>query len=148
MFPVIAWQSKILFDAEPDVQRRLVRVRAGSAHREIAAGLLAALTAAAPTVVLTLALPWVFRGVKAGSSGLLAALATGVWAHAVSALAAVALSAWSSRVIAPTAGFAVCVLAGGGVLAIVVGSAERWAGSRRRWTRSPRPPPSDSARRT
>jgi len=54
--------------------------------------------------------------------------AIGVWAHALSALAAVALGAWSSRVIAQTAGIAVCVLAGGSVLAIVVGlsGALRW----------------------
>lgn len=121
MFPVIAWQTKILLDAEPDVQHRLVRVSAGSAHREIAAGLLAALTAAGPTVVLALVLPWVFHGVKAGPSGLAAALAIGVWAHALSAVAAVALGAWSSRVMSATAGIAVCVLAGGSVLAIVVG---------------------------
>jgi hypothetical protein len=121
MFPVIAWQTKILLDAEPDVQRRLVRVSAGSAHREIAAGLLAALVAAVPTIAFALALPWVFHGVKAGPSGLAVALIIGVWVHLLSAIGAIALGAWSSRVIARTAGVSVCLLAGGSLLALILG---------------------------
>ena len=39
MFPVIAWQTKLLLDAEPDVQRRLARVALRSAGGELAAGL-------------------------------------------------------------------------------------------------------------
>jgi hypothetical protein len=119
MFPVIAWQTKILLDAEPDVQRRLVRVTAGSARAEISAGLLAALIGAIPTVILALALPWLLGGVKA--TNLSVALAIGGWTHALAALPAVALGAWSTRVIARTAGIAVCVLAGGTVVAIVLG---------------------------
>ena len=41
LFPVLAWQTKLLLDAEPDVQRRLARLAVG-AGREAAAGLLAA----------------------------------------------------------------------------------------------------------
>jgi hypothetical protein len=69
---------------------------------------------------------------KAGPSGLAAAIVIGVWAHALSAVTAVALGAWSSRVISATAGIAVCVLAGGSVLAIVVG-----LGSPLRWLAPP-----------
>jgi hypothetical protein len=121
MFPVMAWQTKILFDAEPDVQRRLVRVSAGSADREIAAGILAALVATVPTILCALALPWAFGGITPGRTGLAVSLAIGVWTHALAAITAVALGVWSSRVISRTAGIAVCVLAGGGVLAIVLG---------------------------
>jgi hypothetical protein len=128
LLPVFAWQTKILLDAEPDVQRRLVRVSAGSADREIGAGLLAAAATTVPTTLLGLALPWVFNGVKTGPHGLAADLATGVWTHLLAAVAGVALGAWASRAVARTAGVAVCVLAGGSVLAVVVGLARPPAG--------------------
>lgn len=121
MFPVLAWQTKILLDAEPDVQRRLVRVSGGSAEREIGAGLLAAAVAAGPTIVLALALPWAFGGVTAGKASLAAVLAIGLWTHVLAGLAAIGLGAWSSRVVSRSAGVAVCVLAGGSVLALVLG---------------------------
>ncbi len=127
MFPVFAWQTKILLDAEPDVQRRLIRVSAGppgggrGADREIGAGLLAALATTVPTIAFALALPWVFGGVKVGPAGLAADLAIGVWAHALAAVAGVALGAWAGRALSRTAGIAVSVLAGGSVLAIVLG---------------------------
>jgi hypothetical protein len=123
LFPVLAWQAKILLDAEPDVQRRLARVAIGSAGREIGAGLVAAALAALPTVLAALVLPWVFGGVRAGRGGvpLGEALGIGVWAHALAAAAALALGAWASRPIAGTAGRAVSVLAGGAVLAVVLG---------------------------
>ena len=63
LFPVMAWQVKILLDVEPDVQRRLVRIGAGSANREIAGGLLAASATVLPTIIGGLALPWAFHGV-------------------------------------------------------------------------------------
>jgi hypothetical protein len=116
LFPVLAWQAKILLDAEPDVQRRLARVAARSADVEIGAGLLAAGGAALATILIGLVLPWVFGGVK-GPSGLLA----GGWVHLLSAVPALALGALASRPIARTAGAAVSVLVGGSVLAIVLG---------------------------
>src|SRR5258706_15696658 len=58
LFAVLAWQTKVLLDVEPDVQRRLGRVAVGTA-REIAAGLLAAVAAGLPVVLLGLVLPWV-----------------------------------------------------------------------------------------
>ncbi|MEE3918596.1 hypothetical protein V2I01_09065 [Micromonospora sp. BRA006-A] len=64
LFPVLAWQTKILLDVEPDVQRRMARVVAGPA-RERAAGLIAALVAGLAVVLLALALPWPLGGVTA-----------------------------------------------------------------------------------
>src|SRR5882757_5769710 len=49
LFVVLAWQTKVLLDVEPDVQRRMGRVAVGTA-REIAAGLLAAIVAGLPLV--------------------------------------------------------------------------------------------------
>jgi hypothetical protein len=121
LFPVFAWQTKILLDVEPDVQRRLARVAAGSAHREIAAGLLAATATAVPTILLGLVLPWFVGGVKTGSPG--SAAGIGVFAHVLSAVAGVALGAWASRPISRTVGVATGVLAGGAVLTIVLGLA-------------------------
>jgi hypothetical protein len=116
LFPVLAWQTKILLDVEPDVQRRLVRVAAGSAGPEIGGGLLAAAGAAVPTILIGLIFPWLF-GAVAGPSGLLA----GVWVHLLSAVPAIALGALATRPIARTAGASVSVLMGGSVLAIVLG---------------------------
>src|SRR2546430_8834981 len=77
MFPVLAWQTKLLLDAEPDVQRRLVLTALGSRVREVAAGLLAATLAGLPLLFLALALPWVFGGVKPVHAG--SAVLLGVW---------------------------------------------------------------------
>jgi hypothetical protein len=121
LFPVFAWQTKIVLDGEPDVQRRLTRVAVGSADREIAGGLLAALACAVPTTALALALPWILGGIKVGHVGLAVGLLVGLWVHVLSAVAGVALGVWSSRSMSRTAGIAVCVLAAGSVLTIVLG---------------------------
>lgn len=63
LFPVLAWQTKILLDVEPDVQRRLAQVTVGVA-RERLAGLLAAGMAALVTVVIALLFPWLVGGVS------------------------------------------------------------------------------------
>ncbi|EWM67435.1 hypothetical protein MCBG_04568 [Micromonospora sp. M42] len=84
LFPVLAWQTKILLDVEPDVQRRLARVVVGPG-REWAAGLLAALVAGLAVVVVALALPWPLGGVTAavapGERPVLVGVALGLWAH-------------------------------------------------------------------
>lgn len=128
LFPVLAWQVKILLDAEPDVQRRLMRVAAGSWHREVAAGLFAGAVAGLPTIALGLALPWLLAGVTTAPVegqppplGVGAALALGVWAHLLALLAAVGFGAWASRAVSRSAGTAVSLLAGGTVAAIVLG---------------------------
>jgi hypothetical protein len=128
IFVVLAWQVKILLDVEPDVQRRLVRVAAGSAHREIGAGVVAGAVTAAPTIGLALVLPWLLNGVGPVSAPgepaplpLAAALGVGLWAHLLALAPAVALGAWASRAVSRSAGRAVCVLAGGTVAALVLG---------------------------
>ncbi|TCB99216.1 hypothetical protein E0H26_07440 [Micromonospora zingiberis] len=126
LFPVLAWQTKILLDVEPDVQRRLALVAVGPA-RERAAGLLAAATAGLGLVVVALAVPWLVGGVATPTGpedrSIAAGLALGLWAHLLALPAAVALGALASRVITRTAGYGVAVLALGVVLALVLGLA-------------------------
>ncbi|WP_144121228.1 hypothetical protein [Catellatospora sichuanensis] len=116
-FPVLAWQTKILLDVEPDVQRRLARVALGSAGREIAAGLLAAAAAGLGTIAVALVMPWIFGGVKGEPSSLL----IGLGVHLLALGPAVALGALSCRAVTRTAGMGAAVLVTGSVLAIVLG---------------------------
>jgi hypothetical protein len=128
LFPVLAWQSQILFDAEPDVQRRLMRAAAGSATREIGAGLLAAAATAVPTLAAAMILPWIFHSV--GSVQLEGeppplplgqALTVGIWAHLLVIPAAVALGGWASRAVSKTRVSGVLVLVVGTLMAIMLG---------------------------
>jgi hypothetical protein len=119
LFPVLAWQTKLLLDAEPDVQRRLALAALGSRRREVTAGLVAAALVAVPLVVLAIVLPWVFGAVKSVDVG--SGLLLGTWAHLIVIPPAVAVGAWSSRVIAGSAGRATAVLTSGVVLAFVLG---------------------------
>lgn len=123
LFPVLAWQTKILLDVEPDTQRQLAVVLLGSWRREVAAGLFAAMVATLPVVALGLLLPWLVGGVTLdkGGPGLLGALILGLWAHLIAVPPAVTLGALSSRAITHSAGRAVGTLTGGVVLAIVLG---------------------------
>ncbi|HTJ39571.1 MAG TPA: hypothetical protein VL738_40620 [Dactylosporangium sp.] len=124
LFVVLAWQSKVLLDVEPDVQRRLGRVAAGGAVREIAAGLVAAALAGLPLVAIALVLPWLVGGVttpRAGDPPLSTGIALGVWAHLLLLLPAVALGALSSRAVTVQAARGVAVLVSGAVFAVVFG---------------------------
>ena len=119
LFPVLAWQAKLLLDAEPDAQRRIAVSALGSPSREVAAGLSAAALAALPLILLALVLPWLFgaiSGVHAGS-----ALVLGVWAHLIVVPPALAVGGLASRVLTRTAGRGAAVLASGVVLAFVLG---------------------------
>ena len=118
LFPVLAWQSKLLLDTEPDVQRRLARVAIGAPWRELAAGLLAALLVGLVTIGLALALPWLIGGVEGSVA---AGLALGLWAHALALPPAILLGALASRVVTRTAAYGVAVLASGAVGALVLG---------------------------
>ena len=119
LFPVLAWQTKLLLDAEPDVQRRLALAALGSRVREVAAGLVAAALAALPLVLLAIILPWLVGAVTSAGAG--SGVALGVWAHVIVIPAAIAVGALSSRPIAGSAGRATAVLASGVVLAFVLG---------------------------
>jgi hypothetical protein len=124
LFPVLAWQTKILLDIEPDVQRRLAQVAVGAA-RERLAGLLAAGMAALVTVAVALAFPWVVGGVTGpvdpSDRSVPVGVALGLWAHLLAVPAAVALGALASRASVGGAGYGVAVLALGGVGAVVLG---------------------------
>jgi hypothetical protein len=123
LFPVLAWQVKILLDLEPDVQRRIAATAIGSRPREVAAGLVAASLTAAPTVLAGMVLPWVVGGVTMHKSPVSvgAAVLSGLWAHLVAVPGALALGALASRAVTRTAGNGVAVLVTGFLLAIVLG---------------------------
>ena len=124
LFPVLAWQTKILLDVEPDVQRRMALVLVGPA-RERVAGLLAAAVAGLGTVAVALIFPWLVGGVTApvgpGDRSVVAGVALGLWAHLLALPAAVALGALASRAVTRSAGYGVAVLALGAVGALVLG---------------------------
>ncbi|RKN26949.1 hypothetical protein [Micromonospora musae] len=124
LFPVLAWQTKLLLDVEPDGQRRLAQVVAG-VRRERWAGLLAAGLAALGTVVVALVFPWLVGGVTAvvepGGRSVAVGIVLGIWAHLLAVPPAVLLGALASRACTGSAGYGVAVLALGGVGAIVLG---------------------------
>lgn len=119
LFPVLAWQTKLLLDAEPDVQRRIALTALGSSQRELLAGLAAAALAAAPFLVLALGVPWLFGAISSTGAG--SALLLGLWAHLLVIPPALAVGGLSSRVLTRTAGRGAAVLASGVVLAFVLG---------------------------
>jgi hypothetical protein len=119
LFPVLAWQTKLLLDAEPDIQRRLARAAVGSEARELSAGLLAAALAAVPVVLVGMLMPWVFLAVTSDGAG--TAVLLGLWGHLLAIPPAVALGGISSRAVSGSAGRAAAVLATGVVLALVLG---------------------------
>jgi hypothetical protein len=119
MFPVLAWQTKLLLDTEPDVQRRMALVALRSRRREAVGGMSAAALVAVPVVLIAMALPWIVDAVVPVDVG--AGLLLGLWAHAIVIPPALALGALSSRVVAGTPGRAAAILAGGIVLALVLG---------------------------
>jgi hypothetical protein len=124
LFPVLAWQAKLLLDGEPDVQRRLALVAVGDRLREVAAGLLAAASTGLVMVLLALVLPWLLGGVRAarpGEPALAEGIALGLWAHLLVLPAAVALGALASRAATGSALYGIAVLAVGVVGAIVLG---------------------------
>ncbi|MDG4821225.1 hypothetical protein O7635_05060 [Asanoa sp. WMMD1127] len=115
LFPVIAWQVKLLLDTEPDVQRRLA-ITAVGLRREVTAGLAAAAVVGGATVALAMVLPWLVGGIEHP-----AGIGPGLWAHAASLVAAVGLGALASRPITRSTLYGIAVLVTGSVLAIVLG---------------------------
>jgi hypothetical protein len=131
IFPLLAWQTQILLNAEPDVQRRLVQVAVGGLRREATAGLLAAAIAALGLIGLALLLPWLFGGItgplRPGDPSLAASIVAGVWAHLLLVPPALALGALASRAALGREGSShaargVVVLAVGSLLGFVVGT--------------------------
>jgi hypothetical protein len=126
LFPVLAWQAKLLLDAEPDVQRQLARLTVG-VRREAAAGLLAATVLGLLFCVVAMLLPWwPFQAIRAPAPGsvepsLATGVALGVLAHLLAVPAAVALGALASRAVTRTVQAGVTVLVTGCLLAVVLG---------------------------
>lgn len=133
LVPVLAWQTKLLLDTEPDVARRLAVVTVGR-RREIAAGLIAAALVAVTVVCLAIVLPWLFGGIKTHDDHgppFIDGLTLGVWAHLLAIGPAAALGALSSRVVTRSAGHGAMTLIGGWIALVVIGlprSPVRWLG--------------------
>lgn len=118
-----AWSAKTLLDLEPDEQRMIARASVGSARRELVAGLLAALTATLPIVVLASLLPTAFGFVHADSPADFArALLLGFWCHSMAALCGTGIGALASRPVTASTGWAVLIMAGVPVLVLILGS--------------------------
>ena len=122
LFPVLAWQTKVLLDVEPDVQRQLARVAIGSATRETVSGLLAAAGAGAGVIAIALALPWLINAIELAEGETLAgSLAVGLLAHLLAMAAGIVLGALASRAVTGSTSIGLAVLVGGSVLTIVLG---------------------------
>jgi hypothetical protein len=119
LFPVLAWQTKLLLDAEPDAQRRIAITAIGSPSRELTAGLAAAALAGLPLILLALGLPWLFGATTGADAG--TGILLGLWVHLLFLLPAIAVGALASRTLTRTAGRGAAVLASGIVLAFVLG---------------------------
>jgi hypothetical protein len=119
LFPVLAWLTKVLLDAEPDVQRRLARVSVGPT-REATSGVLAALVVCVIVCVLAMGAPWLFHGIDP-TKLLASGIALGVLAHVLAIPPAIALGALASRAVTRTVRTGVAVLVTAAVLVVVLG---------------------------
>ncbi|WP_127499799.1 hypothetical protein [Actinoplanes solisilvae] len=119
LFPVLAWQTKLLLDTEPDVQRRLARV-AVRARREALAGVVAAAVLALLVCTLAMLAPWLFHGIDT-TKAVLPGMLLGALAHLLAIPPAVALGALSSRAVTRSVRNGVAILVVSAVLVIVLG---------------------------
>jgi hypothetical protein len=125
LFPVLAWTTKLVLDAEPDGQRRLARLAVG-ARREAIAGIFAAATIGLVFCAAAMAAPWPFGAIRGPLPGtaeppLVTGVLLGALAHLLALPAAVALGALASRAVTGSIRNGVTVLVVGAVLAIVLG---------------------------
>jgi hypothetical protein len=125
LFPVLAWQTKLLLDAEPEVQRKIARLTVG-ARREAAAGVIAAAMLGLIVCVIAMLAPWPFHAIReplpgSGEPSMAAGIALGVLAHLLAIPAGVGLGALSSRAVVRSVRNGVAVLVVGAILAIVLG---------------------------
>jgi len=125
LFPVLAWQTKLILDAEPDVQRRLARLTVG-AGREAAAGVLAALLSGLAFCFVAMLAPWPFGAIRGPLPGtaepaMATGVALGVLAHLLALVAALGLGASASRAVTRKVRNGLTVLIVGAVLTVVLG---------------------------
>ncbi|MEV6844824.1 hypothetical protein [Actinoplanes sp. NPDC051411] len=125
LFPVLAWLTKILLDAEPDTQRRLARISVGPA-REAVAGVLAALVISLIVCALAMGAPWLFHGIDPAKS-LAGGVVLGILAHLLAIPPAIALGALASRAVTRNARTGVAILTVAAVLVVVLGLKGSWA---------------------
>jgi len=119
LFPVLAWLTKLLLDAEPDVQRRLARLSVGPA-REATSGVLAALLLSLAVCAAAMAAPWLFHGIDPNVE-LGSGIALGVLAHLLAVPPAIAVGALASRAVTGSIRLGVTVLVVAAVLVVVLG---------------------------
>ncbi|SNY52000.1 hypothetical protein [Paractinoplanes atraurantiacus] len=119
LFPVLAWQSKLVLDTEPDTQRRLARTAVGGRGEAIAGLLAAALLALAVCAVAMLA-PWLFGGIETGDNALTGSV-LGVLAHLLALVPAVAVGGLASRAVTGGVRNGVAVLVVAAILVVVLG---------------------------
>lgn len=123
LFPLLAWQTKLVLDAEPDVQRRLARLAVGARPEAVAGLATAAILGLAVCAVAMLApIPFhAIRGPLPGEPSLGAGILAGILAHLLAVPAGVALGALASRAVTRTIRNGLIVLVVGTVLTIVLG---------------------------
>ncbi|MFD2080338.1 hypothetical protein SAMN05421678_11080 [Actinopolymorpha cephalotaxi] len=121
LFAVFGWQAKTVLDTEPDGQRLLSRAAVGSGAREVVAGLLAALAAAVPVVVVAVVVPYAVGALKIRGPAL-PWLGFGAWIHLLAVLAGIGVGALASRVVVARAGWSALILVGAPVAVLVLGS--------------------------
>lgn len=119
LFPLLAWQTKLLLDAEPDAQRRLARIAVG-AGREAVAGLLAAGLLALAVCAAAMAAPWLFGGIDTAVEPV-GGVALGALAHLLAVPPALAVGGLAARSVTGGVRNGVAVLVVSAVLVIVLG---------------------------
>jgi hypothetical protein len=119
LFPVLAWQTKLLLDTEPDVQRRLARTAVG-ARGEALAGLLAAGSLALLVCLLAMLAPWLFGAIDKANEPVGGTI-LGVLAHLLAIPPALAVGALAARSVTRTVRNGVTVLVVAAVLVVVLG---------------------------
>lgn len=115
--PFLAWAARSLLDTEPDRQREMSAVLAGGRGRELAAGLLAALSACVAFAGLSL-LWGVLLGMSAAPEG--PVLAAGVALHGLSALTGLTLGALTSRALLPSPALSIMALVAGFLAMLII----------------------------
>jgi hypothetical protein len=131
LFPVLAWQAKLLLDTEPDGQRRLARLAVG-ARREAGAGALAAAVFGLGICAVAMLAPWPLHAIRGPVPGsvepsMATGIGLGVLAHLLALPAGVALGALASRAVTRSVRNGIGVLVVGAVLVVVLGLSSSFA---------------------
>lgn len=120
LLPVLALQTKLLIDAEPDVARKMIVVCVGR-RGDVLAGLLAAAVAGLAMIMIAIVLPFAIGGIAVHAPGppFAAGFVLGIWAHLLILLPALALGALTSRAVTGSIGVGALALVGGWICMMV-----------------------------